>query len=49
MLGGTRHQIKALVDKAVAVGIFEDGGAVSGMAQKCVNAIITKKILELKE
>jgi hypothetical protein len=48
MLGCSRGQVIGLVDRAVAVGIIGEKGAVSDIAQKMVNAMIGKRLQELK-
>lgn len=41
-------QVRGLVAQAVAVGIIIEGGKIADLAQKCVNAIIAKKIQDFK-
>jgi hypothetical protein len=48
VMNTTTGQARGLVEQAVAVGIIIDGGKISDLAQKCVNAMIAKKAQEFK-
>ena len=48
VMGISRGQAKELVEQAITVGIIVEGGAISDLAQKCVNGMIAKKAQEFK-
>jgi hypothetical protein len=48
ILGCSKGQARGMVKRAVALGIIVDGGEISAVAQKLVNAMTAKKLQEFR-